>query len=1053
MINQFKFRFLTILLLINNLNVVFSQNTTKKTIESYAALKTQLVNPPSEFRSAPLWVWNWEITKEGIDFQLKEFKKVGIGGVFVHPRPGLLTEYLSDNWFDLFNYAVRKGKELDMKVWIYDENSYPSGFAGGHVPAEMLDSYKNGVGLSMTILDKLVVTYSDTIACVLRTDGNVYTDITAILSQEMGKTGKYYIFRKVYPGKSLWMGGFSYVDLLYKGVTEKFLDVTMTKGYARNKTEIGKTIPGIFTDEPNLEAVLPIRSALRWTPDLMNVFKKRWGYKLEPNLPLLYEETYNWKKVRHDYYETLLELFLERWAKPYSEYCIKNNLIFTGHYWEHGWPAPTEGFDEAAFNMYQQMPGVDMLGCKLDSTYGLAPQFGNDRAIRELRSAANQAGNKRTLSETYGGGGWDLNFEIQKQLADWELALGVNFINQHLSFYTLTGVRKFDYPQSFSYHEPWWEHYHVLADYIGRVSMAMSAGNQINKTIVLQPNSTVWMYFSKKDKNPIIDSIKIGFKNFTYRLEQMQVEYDLGSENVIHNFGKVSNKTLIVGKCNYTLVVIPAEMQNIDLSTFGMLQKYLANGGKVLSFRKNIGYVDGIESIKVSQLTAKYSKQWFVAQSIKDEIAQKLLKSSDFSLENTLASGMIYHQRRILTDGQLLFLANTHLKLKTSSKITVNGKYVTKIDLFTGKTYNYPTTPTNGNVSFQIGLEPVGSALFFISNNINEKANFTKIVGQDVIVKSNDSLKVKRESENVLVINYLDLKTAQSDKKNIYFMEAMNAVYIENGITTGNPWEHKIQYKKTLIQQDTLFKENSGFEATYHFQISDLNNANLKSMRAVVEHPELWQVSINGQIVEKQSGSYWVEKQFPTFAIGNFVKSGENTITIKAARMNILAEIMPVYILGDFLVKSSSKNFVICEGNIQRLGSWSAAGLPFYSQSIRYIQNFEISKNEKASFKVKLKKWNGTVAEAFVNNVSAGIISWQPYELDITSLINNGNNEIALKVFGSLKNSFGHFFSKKTQNIYGPYLWNNAPKIPAVPKDYFFNDYGLFDMFELLQTK
>ena len=36
-------------------------------------------------------------------------------------------------------------------------------------------------------------------------------------------------------------------------------------------------------------------------------------------------------------------------------------------------------------------------------------QFGNVRAVKELRSAANQTGSVRTLSETYGGGGWDLS--------------------------------------------------------------------------------------------------------------------------------------------------------------------------------------------------------------------------------------------------------------------------------------------------------------------------------------------------------------------------------------------------------------------------------------------------------------------------------------------------------------------------------------------------------------------------------------------------------------------------------------------------------------------
>ena len=140
------------------------------------------------------------------------------------------------------------------------------------------------------------------------------------------------------------------------------------------------------------------------------------------------------------------------------------------------------------------------LGNRLD-TEGLGGQFGNDRAIRELRSAANQAGRIRTLSETYGGGGWEMNFEEQKRLVDWQGVLGVNFVNQHLSYYSLNGVRKFDYPPSFSYHEPWWEHYKLMGDYIGRMSMAMSAGEQINQTLVLQPTTSAWMYFSRRVRN------------------------------------------------------------------------------------------------------------------------------------------------------------------------------------------------------------------------------------------------------------------------------------------------------------------------------------------------------------------------------------------------------------------------------------------------------------------------------------------------------------------------------------------------------------------------
>ncbi|HOI50713.1 MAG TPA: hypothetical protein PK167_15465, partial [Prolixibacteraceae bacterium] len=317
-------------------------------ITTVAQLKKQFANPPSEYRSAPLWDWNDLITEEGIDFQLKEFKKAGIGGVFVHPRPGLLTEYLSEEWFRLFDYTVRKGKELDMKVWIYDENSYPSGFAGGHVPAEMPDAYKHGVGLSLEISETLNMELSDTIEVILKKTETGFTDITALAEQEKGQRGTYYLFRKTYPEKSPWYGNFTYVDLLYQGVTEKFLDITMTRGYERNLADFGQTVPGIFTDEPNLEARMGKNSLLRWTPDLWDAFRQRWGYELRANLPALVEETGNWKKVRHDYYELILEMFVDRWAKPWSNYCDEKGLKWTGHYWEHGWPEPTHGFDEAA---------------------------------------------------------------------------------------------------------------------------------------------------------------------------------------------------------------------------------------------------------------------------------------------------------------------------------------------------------------------------------------------------------------------------------------------------------------------------------------------------------------------------------------------------------------------------------------------------------------------------------------------------------------------------------------------------------------------------------
>ena len=91
--------------------------------EDTKTLLSEIIDPPAKYRTAPLWDWNDKINKEDIEFQMKKFKEGGLGGVFIHPRPGLVTEYLSDEWNEMYKYTIEVGKKLGMYVWIYDENS------------------------------------------------------------------------------------------------------------------------------------------------------------------------------------------------------------------------------------------------------------------------------------------------------------------------------------------------------------------------------------------------------------------------------------------------------------------------------------------------------------------------------------------------------------------------------------------------------------------------------------------------------------------------------------------------------------------------------------------------------------------------------------------------------------------------------------------------------------------------------------------------------------------------------------------------------------------
>ena len=98
------------------------------------SLNTELFkNPTAEYRGAPFWAWNCELDKEELARQIAILKEMGFGGFHMHSRTGMATDYLSEDFFDFVKFSVEEGKKRDMLAWLYDEDRWPSGSAGGLV--------------------------------------------------------------------------------------------------------------------------------------------------------------------------------------------------------------------------------------------------------------------------------------------------------------------------------------------------------------------------------------------------------------------------------------------------------------------------------------------------------------------------------------------------------------------------------------------------------------------------------------------------------------------------------------------------------------------------------------------------------------------------------------------------------------------------------------------------------------------------------------------------------------------------------------------------------
>lgn len=1018
-----------------------------------ANLQTQFGDPPREYSTGPLWTWNDLLTEEQIRSTLANLAGQRVKQVWIHPRPGLMTPYLGEDWFRLWKVALDEAERLDMNVWIYDENSYPSGFAGGLVPEAMPESRGQGIHFSEITQPG---TMGDNVLAIYRLTDDDFENVTdEVRGGRATPEGRYLVAEIRLAPEGGWFGGKYYVDLLCPGVTEKFLEITHG-AYLREVGEhFGGRVPGIFTDEPHLAPA----GGLHWSDQLRADFQTRWGYDLVEHLPRLVRPVGDWKRIRHNYQQLLLELFIERWSKPCYEFCAKHHLEFTGHYWEHGWPGASHGPDNMAMYAWHQRPAIDNLMNNYSS--GVHGQFGNSRTVRELASVANQLGRQRTLCETYGAGGWDLRLEDMKRIGDWLYALGVNTLNEHLSYVTIRGARKRDHPQSFSYHAPWWKSYHKMARYFTRLSLVLSAGEQVHHVLLIQPTTTAWMYQPDESGRPQLDAIGNSFQDLINRLEQEQAEYDIGCEDIIGRHGRSegggpsdgpAQAWFVVGQRRYDTVVLPPHTENLNSATMDLLEAYVAAGGELLCCGEPPERIDGQASDRGQKLMS--AANWRRV-TVEEAIVGMRDRSQDGLVirQSEGDRGLLFHHRRRLDDGEILFLVNTSTDAPSAGTVESKARGVEQWDLDSGAIGPYPSVAQEDGIRLEYALPPCGSLLLFLSKTPRETVSPSTTATETI--RPIGPPTVRRLEPNVLTLDYVDITSGGETKSSVYFFPAQQFAFVKNGMER-NPWDRAVQPRDTLITKQ--FPPSSGFQAAYRFTIEQRVP---QPLQIVIERPDLYVISCNGKQVAANEGEWWLDKSFDKVDISAAAQVGENVVTITASPFTIFHELESAYVLGDFSLQPVDSGFAIVPAQPLRIAGtgakeptvgWNVQGLPFYGAGVAYSETFSISK-PTGQYVVSLGKWFGSVAKVSVNGHLSGYIGYQPWECDVTDWIKPGENTVDVVVIGTLRNTLGPHHVGPISKSAWPGMFDKAPESGPPPgKDYSTLDYGLFEPFVMKQT-
>ncbi|MBP5308697.1 MAG: hypothetical protein J6Z34_06150, partial [Clostridia bacterium] len=511
----------------------------------------------TDYAPIPFWSWNNELDEKELVKQIRDMKSVGMGGFIMHARMGLTTPYLGEKWFRCVEVCLDEAKKIGMNGWIYDENGWPSGFAGG----ELLKEKEN----LATYLKLVTGAYDKDAYCVFIRDKGGFLRVY----EDCGAEKYYNVLLKYSPSNT---------DILKPSVTEKFIDSTYEKYYERFGDRFGKELKGFFTDEPQY-----FRWGTPYSVELIGYFYEKYGENVIDGLIHLFfdgEEDYPFR-VR--YYSAINDLYTANYYKKIYDWCVARGCGFTGH-----------SLEEGAFYMqmwgcagcmpsyeYETVPGIDCLG-KIGDVFISARQVG---------SVAAQLGKKQVLTETFGCSGYDISPRELRHIAEKQYVHGVNLMCHHLYSYSLAGQGKTDHPPCFSKHMTWWEDFPYFNEYFTRLGYILAEGKTGVNTAVLSPVTSVYLNYNVLDESAA-KKVDEEFEKLRKTLSDGNIEYHIIDEKILKKHGKIDGKTLSLGNCRYDYVIIPY-VTNVLGSTAEILEKYAANGGKILLYSAAPDYVDG----------------------------------------------------------------------------------------------------------------------------------------------------------------------------------------------------------------------------------------------------------------------------------------------------------------------------------------------------------------------------------------------------------------------------------------------------------------------------
>lgn len=984
-------------------------------------------NPPARFRGTPFWAWNCTLKKENLRKQIGYFKEMGMGGFHMHCRTGMNTEYLGDEFMDMVSDCNETAKQKDMLCWLYDEDRYASGFGGGYVTKDIqyreryllftpsrLDGYEKDretfqrkcrqgeepkgyfvmayrVRLTMGYLEEYVAEQEESIRC-----GDGETIWYAYLTVDE---------------KSSWWNNQTYVNTLDKPALDRFIHITHERYYEKVGADFGKSIPAIFTDEPQFaemenlnfaEEKKPVR--LPFTDDFDESFQTAYGASLLEHLPeVIWEKGKDTAATfRYQYINHLTDRFVEAYAANVGSWCENHNLALTGHMkGEETLRSQTVFTGETMRSLrHFHLPGHDVLSDQRD--YPTA---------KMAQSVSRQFGRFGALSETYGVTNWDFDFRGHKMSGDWQAALGIAVRVHHVSWLSMEGEAKRDYPASINYQSPWYKEYPLIENYFGRVNAALTSGRPQVKVGVIHPVESFWMTFGPYDQTyEKQEALENQYRDLCGWLTFGQMDFDYISEALLEEETNCAfdSQGFCMGEMRYQVILVPGCI-TLRESTVDRLLAFAGSGGRVVILGEAPVCMDGVFSEKVRELAGKCEVLTFEKGAVLKCLEP--WRDVDVLLDSGGRADNLVYQMRQDEDGRWLFLAHGYEKVRDTFwsmvdcedypyveniHLRIQGEYdLTVYDAMTGETEKLQCTHRNGQTRAEWRLGVHDSLLIRLTPAAERQqgsGNAVELRKPSSRIRLTQPFEVIREEPNVLLLDKAE-----------YRIDREPWQPEEDILKLDNICRRRFGYppKEEAGAQPWTVKDEKGFPnvLSLRFAVDSLTDT---WASLALESRDKTEIYVNGSLVEEESSGWFTDEAIEVVKIPP-LRRGSNTIELRMP-YGEKANVESCYLLGDFGVEVFGKEKRIIPAPEKVVfGDLTRQGMPFYGGNLTYRCKFTAPGGH---MRLRAQYFSGPLLGAAVDGKRTGSIAFAPYEVDLGDL-EAGEHLLEITAFGNRYHTFG----------------------------------------------